>query len=183
VTPSVEVRPVRERTDPARRVRSRSATSRDPVLLEAVAAGLVSGIVGDEPGLRLRCAIGLERLTRTRPELLGPHRSALLTAVSADDHPDVQWQLARLVPRFQLDDGERGRAVEVMVRLFDQSPIGMVRANALEAVVALAQGHPEHEELAGHSLERGLGSTSASVRSRAWRLVAQTGHSAARHTV
>jgi hypothetical protein len=146
---------------------------RDPVLLAALVAGLVSGLVGPDPGLRLRCAIVLEKVTRSRADLLVPHKSTLLTAVSTADHPDVQWQLARLVPRLGLEGAERREALALLVRLFDESPIGMVQASALQAVVELARDHPEHEGLAVGCLERALGSSSASVRSRAWRLMAR----------
>ena len=143
---------------------------RNPVLLAALVAGLVSGLVGRDPGLRLRCAIGLEKVTRFRAELLTPHKAALLAAVSADGQSDIQWELARLVPRLELDDAEHRRALALMAHLFDESPTGIVRANALQAIVELAQGHPEHEELTGRCLVRAGNSSSAIVRSRAWRL-------------
>jgi hypothetical protein len=148
------------------------AAPRDPVLLAALVAGLVSGLDAADAGLRLRCAIGLERVTRSRHDLLAPHTSTLLHAVSVAGQPDVEWELARLVPRLPLDDAQRSEAVALMVRTVEESPVGMVAANALQAVVELSRGHPEHEEAAARCLHRAAESSSASMRSRASRLVA-----------
>jgi hypothetical protein len=83
----------------------------------------------------------------------------------------VQWHVARLVPRLDLDDRERAEAVAQMVRLLEESPIGIVEADALQAVLQLADGHPEHEEAASRCAQRALASPSASLRARALRLV------------
>jgi hypothetical protein len=145
----------------------------DPVLLTALVAGLVSGLASVEPGLQLRCAIELERITRRRPDLLAPHKATLLRPLTAGRPPDVQWLVARLVPRLELDDQERTAAVESMVRLFEESPNGVVEANALQAIVAMAEGHPEHGALADRCTQRALASASAILRARAWRLLTQ----------
>ena len=149
------------------------STDGDPVLLSALVAGLVSGLASVEPGLQLRCAIELERVTRKRHDLLEPHKATLLRPLTAGCAPDVQWLVARVVPRLDLDDEERAVALESMVRLFEESPTGVVEANALQAIVALAEGHPEHEELAGRCTQQALASSSAILRARAWRLVTQ----------
>jgi hypothetical protein len=156
----------------ARRSLADDEGRRDPVLMAALVAGLVSGLASTDAGLRLRCSIALARVARSSPELLGPHTTALLASVSADDHPDVQWQLALVVPRLVLDDPGRSRALALMERLFDESPVGSVRANALEAVVELARGHPEHEASARRCLDRAAASPVAAVRTRAVQLQA-----------
>jgi hypothetical protein len=146
---------------------------RDPVLRGALVAGLVSGLAATEPGLRLRCAIALERMTRSHGELLRPHTSDVLAAVLDDRHPDVQWELARVVPRLDLDASERERVLGLLERLLDRSPVAAVRASALEAVVELARDHPEYEGLASRCLDRASHSSVASVQARSRRL----GHS------
>ncbi|HEX5086384.1 MAG TPA: HEAT repeat domain-containing protein [Nocardioides sp.] len=143
------------------------------MLRGAMVAGLVSGLAATEPGLRLRCAIALERMTRSHAELLHPHTSDVLAAVLDDRHPDVQWELARLLPRLDLDPSERRRVLVLLERLLDRSPVAVVRASALEAVVELARDHPEHEALASRCLDRASHSSSASVQARSRRL----GHS------
>lgn len=141
------------------------------MLLAPLVAGLASGLTSPEPGVRLRCAVGLERVTRAHPELLAPHKRALLGPVAASPYPEVQWHLAQLVPRLALDRSERVKALAQMVRVFDESTSGLTQVNALEAIVELAQGHPEHEQVAGRCLQNALLSTSARVRLRAQRLL------------
>ncbi len=140
------------------------------MLLAPLVAGLVSGLTSPEAGVRLRCAVGLERVTRAHPELLAPHKKALLGPVAASPSPEVQWHLAQLVPRLELDDPERAEALALVLGMCNQRASGIVEANALEAVVELAHGHPEHERVAARCLQRALADSSATVRTRAWRL-------------
>lgn len=97
-------------------------------------------------------------------------------AVCATDHPEVQWQLARLVSRLELDESERSEALDLMVRMFDESPVGIVKVNALQAVLELSRGRKGEAELVDRCLERALGSSSAVVRSGALRLVSSAHH-------
>ena len=148
----------------------------DPVLMAVLVAGLASGLDCGEPGLRLRSAIELERITRTRGDLLAPHQATLLGLLTARPCPEVQGCVAQLVPRMDLDDQERAEAVALMVGLFEESPTGSVEAAALQAIIELAESHPEHHEVASRCAQQALASRSASLRERAWRIITRRQH-------
>ena len=61
----------------------------------------------------------------------------------------------------------RGAELASMVGMFEESPVGIVAADALPAVVELARDHPEHEALVTRCLEHARPHQSAGVRSRA----------------
>jgi len=68
---------------------------------------------GDEI-VRFRASDALEKVCRTRPDLLTPFTERLLVEVPKIDQPSVQWHLAQILSALPLDGRDRRRAVAVL---------------------------------------------------------------------
>jgi hypothetical protein len=99
---------------------------------------LMEGLWSEDPLVRMRAADAAEKVTSTQPKLLGPHRKELLGLLAEATEQELRWHLAAMVPRLQLNDGERRVAAAVLRSyLDDQSSI--VKTFALQALADLAQ--------------------------------------------
>ena len=98
---------------------------------------LIQALWHQDPLLRMRAADASEKVTRTRRELLKPHKQALLGLLGEATQKEVRWHLALLVPRLDLNKHERKLAVSVLERyLQDRSSI--VKTFALQGLADLA---------------------------------------------
>src|SRR5512145_247964 len=99
---------------------------------------LFTGLESPHPLVAMRAANGLEKVTAQRPELLQPHKTALLELADRAIQQEVRWHLAQMLPRLVLDERERLGAFQVLTGyLADKS--GIVRTFTLQALVDLAQ--------------------------------------------
>ena len=105
----------------------------DPTLLPAIVAGMSD----DDPMVRLRAADVAEKVTAARPELLQAHKDPILAA-SGIEQQEVRWHVAQMLPRMELCEAERARAVEVLRGyLHDESKI--VKTFSMQALADLAE--------------------------------------------
>lgn len=105
----------------------------DPKLFAAAFAALLDS----DPVVRMRAADAVEKASRERPELLRPHKRALLRKVAAIDQQEVRWHVAQMLPRLQLSAKERDHAVSVLFEyLEDKSSI--VRTLSMQALADFA---------------------------------------------
>jgi hypothetical protein len=89
----------------------------------------------------MRAADATEKVTREKPELLGPYKSALLGLMAEAEQPELRWHLAAMVPRMMLNARERRIAVASMNKyLEDRSSI--VKTFALQGLADLVDGDP-----------------------------------------
>jgi len=98
---------------------------------------LIGAIAHSEPGIRMRASDAVEKITRTQPEYLQPHKRFVLAQVVESSQKEVRWSLAQIVPRLELSPQERSRAAEGLFGLLDD-PSKIVQTNALQALVELA---------------------------------------------
>jgi hypothetical protein len=111
-----------------------AAVLADPSLFAVV----FNGMLAESPLIRMRCADAVEKITAQCPELLRPHKRALLHGVAASDQPEVRWHVAQLLPRVRLTPSERRAAVRRLNDyLSDESRI--VRTLAMQALADLAE--------------------------------------------
>lgn len=94
--------------------------------------------LGDaDPLVRVRAADAVEKITRTRPELLDRHKRWLLELLPEDSESQVRRHAAEMLPRLDLTPAEHVQAVAVLLRrLQDRSRF--VQAAALDALAQLA---------------------------------------------
>lgn len=124
----------------------------------------------DDPVIRMRAADAVEKASRRCPERLYPHRDALLDGLPKIDQQEVRWHLAQMLPRLRLDPSERKRAAAI-VKSFLQDKSTIVRANALEALAALARGDDDLEAEASRLLLDVLQTGAPAEKARARKLL------------
>lgn len=138
---------------------------RQPGLLNMI----IEGFAHDEPVVRTRSADVAEKVSRSKPDLLAPHKKALLDLLSGATEAAIKWHLAQIVPRLDLDPIERARTFEALKRyLSDTSRI--VQASALQALVDLTVDDPAHRRIVASQVETMSRNGSPAVKARARKL-------------
>ena len=134
-------------------------------------SAVFEGILSPDPIIRMRAADVAEKVSAVHPECLQPFKEKLLGPVAAVDQQEVRWHVAQMVPRLELSEGERVKAVAILLGyLEDRSQI--VKTFAIQALADLAVG----DAALGHRLVpllQGLADGgSPAVKNRARRLLA-----------
>lgn len=89
----------------------------DPSLFPA----LIDAMVEPDPLVRMRAADAVEKVSRSRRELLEPHRRRLLNEVAQIPQQEIRWHIAQLVPRLELMGVDREQAVELLIEYLDDA--------------------------------------------------------------
>jgi hypothetical protein len=121
--------------------------------------------------VRMRAADALEKVSRVRPDLLEPHRTALASGVAEDGTAEVRWNLMAIVPRLRLSPVEADAFLARVREYLCNDTSRIVRASALEAVVSLADAFPHVRADAERLLAAALMDPAPSMRARARRLL------------
>lgn len=110
----------------------------DPRLFHVVFSGLLS----EDPLLRMRSADAVEKITARHPEYLRPHKALLIDRIARLDQKEVRWHAAQMLSRVEWNETERQRVVDVLMEyLNDRSSI--VKTFAMQALADLARQAPE----------------------------------------
>lgn len=97
---------------------------------------LISGMLLNDPVLRMRCADVVERVTAIHPEYLLPYKRIFLDALRKIEQAEVRWHVAPILARLSLSDDELKSAVNVLIDfLKDRSSI--VKTAAIQALYEL----------------------------------------------
>jgi HEAT repeat protein len=102
---------------------------------------LISGLQSEDPLVRMRAADAAEKVTRTTPELLQPHKNELLALMAETEEQELRWHLAVMVPRLPLNSKERQRAASSLKKYL-QARSSIVKTFALQGLADLAQDDP-----------------------------------------
>lgn len=89
------------------------------------------------PGIKMRASDAVEKITRTKPDFLQPHKTFLLKQVLVCEQQEVRWHLAQILPRLDLTPEERVMVADRLFTYLDDSS-KIVQTNALQALVDLA---------------------------------------------
>ena len=135
-------------------------------------AALFSGMLSDDPVLRMRAADAVEKVTAQRPEYLQPYKHQLLAQVAGIEQKEVRWHAAQMLPRLELNEAELAEALHILFRyLNDRSSI--VKTCAMQALADLAKRTPRlRASVLVHLRELTVIGTPA-MKARGWKLIAQ----------
>jgi hypothetical protein len=99
---------------------------------------LIAGLRSSDPLVRMRAADAAEKVSRTNPDLLRPHRQELLGLMAEAPQQELRWHPAAMVPRLQLSHRQRHVAIASLESYWaDKSSI--VRTFALQGLAELAE--------------------------------------------
>jgi len=130
-----------------------------PGLFEQLLAGLDS----EDDVVRGRTAHALERISRSRPDLLSEHLARLLELTN-DALPMVRWHVAMMLANLALEVPARVLQVALLEMLGDDSVF--VRSWAISGLAILATVHPELEIAFITALQALQQDSSVAIRSR-----------------
>jgi hypothetical protein len=100
-----------------------------------------SGMLTDDPLIRMRSADAIEKITACHPEYLRGFRSQLIDQVAQSDQQEVRWHVAQMLPRVEWGPTERRQVLRILREyLNDRSSI--VRTFAMQALADLARKAP-----------------------------------------
>lgn len=99
---------------------------------------LIAALWSEDPIVSMRAADAIEKVTRTNPSLLGPHKKELLGLLAEATDKELRWHLAVIVPRLSLSARERQCASSLLQEyLKDRSSI--VKTFALQGLTDLSK--------------------------------------------
>ena len=128
-------------------------------------------VMGDtDPLISMRAADALEKASRSDPDLLLPHKHALLKDLAKNPQQEVRWHLLQMLPRLPLTPEERTEAFAIAVHSLDHRS-RIVVADALSAMFSLSVDDAALRRRAEYHADRLTSSPSAAVKSRAKRLL------------
>jgi hypothetical protein len=109
----------------------------DPAQFAALMACLAEDESDSDAVLNMRAADAIEKISRTRRDLLEPHKLGLLGIAGGNDQIDVRWHMAQILPRLALTARERAVALDILFDyLRDRSSI--VKTHAMQALADFA---------------------------------------------
>jgi hypothetical protein len=142
--------------------------SKNPALFEE----LFSGLLADDPVVRMRAADAVEKITRARPELLQPWKNMLLSTASAFQEKELRWHVAQLIPRLRLTGTERKLAEQILMDYLEDGS-SIVKTFSMQALVELAAGDEQRLTQLTPLIERLARTGTAAMRSRGRKLLKQ----------
>lgn len=102
---------------------------------------LVTLMQSRDPVVSMRAADAAEKSSRDHPEYLASHKKTIVSLLRSAPSQEVRWHAALMTPRLDLATSEaRSLARVLRSRLDDRSVI--VRVNALQALVEIADRDP-----------------------------------------
>jgi hypothetical protein len=137
-------------------------------------AALFSGILSDDPVVRMRAADAAEKVTVQHPEYLQPYKDKLIAERADIGQKEFRWHVAQMLPRLELNDADLSRVLPILFSyLNDRSRI--VKTCAMQALADLAKRTPQlRPSVLVHLRELTITGTPA-MKARGRRLIAQRG--------
>jgi hypothetical protein len=106
---------------------------KEPRLFEV----LFSGMLLDDPLIRMRCADAAEKITAIHPEYLVPYKPVLLKTLSKVEQQEVRWHVAPMLARLPLSMTQQRAVIDILIGYMnDRSSI--VKTLAMQALFDLA---------------------------------------------
>jgi hypothetical protein len=107
---------------------------KEPELFDA----LFSGMLTDDPVIRMRGADAAEKVTAVHSEYLAPYKNALLKSLAKVEQAEVRWHVAPMLARLPLSKSEQAAVIDVLTGYMnDRSSI--VKTFAMQALYDLAE--------------------------------------------
>ncbi len=143
----------------------------DRTLFEIVFDGMSHA----DPLIRMRAADAIEKVTRINPAWLVPFKKRLIEEVSQIEQQEVQWHLAQMFARLDLEEEELGRVVQLLRRWIERSKSNIVKVNSLQCLSDLAFRYANLKPAVIELLQESLANGSPAVINRLKKLLPKLG--------
>lgn len=138
-------------------------------------ASLVAGLWSEDVLVRMRAADAAEKVTRTKRELLQPHKKELLGLMAEEKQQEVRWHLAAMIPRMDLSAKERKIAADSLYAYLDDRS-SIVRTFALQGLADLAESDARMRATVIELLREAARSGTAAMKARSRKLLLRLEH-------
>ena len=98
---------------------------------------VIDVILSENPGAKMRASDAIEKITRSHPEYLIPHKKLFLTKIAGINQKEVRWHTAQILPRLNLTKREREKVYNLMMKYLDDES-SIVRTFAMQALTDIA---------------------------------------------
>jgi hypothetical protein len=131
---------------------------------------LVDCLTDKDPGVRMRAADALEKISADEPICLAPFKLKILKILEFIDQKEVQWHWCQMITRMNLSIKEQRYAISWLQEL-NLSKSSIVRTFALQALVEFALYKPEFKALPQAAVLAALKKGTPAMRVRANKLI------------
>jgi HEAT repeat protein len=139
----------------------------DPKLFKFV----FSGMLANNPLLRMRAADAVEKITALHPEYLRRYKTKLLAQASRIDQKEVRWHVAQMLSRAEWNHREWKRVLDIILDYLNDSS-SIVRTFAMQALADLSRQAPEIRPIALAHLQELTAIGSPAMKARGRKLLA-----------
>lgn len=141
---------------------------------------LLEGLFVEDDLVSARAADAVEKITRTHPEYLHPFKQELIALAESCSRKETRWHLAQMLPRLELERGERQRVIAVLLRYLTDSS-SLVKTFSMQSLADLAIQDPSlRPSVCAHVKKLTLTGTPA-MKSRGKKLLVKLGMCENRH--
>jgi hypothetical protein len=99
---------------------------------------LIAGLWSDDRFVRMRAADAVEKVTRSRHDLIHPYKKELLSLLANAEERELRWHVAVMLIRLPLTDTERQFGASVLLKYLEDNS-SIVKTFALQGLGDLAQ--------------------------------------------
>ena len=140
----------------------------NPDLFESVFSGMLS----DDPVLRMRAADAVEKITAQHLEYLQPYKGQIISCIAQSEQQEVRWHVAQFFSRLKLTLSERRTVVKILMEyLKDDSKI--VKTFSMQALADIAEQDVDLYKPILRQLEVQTHTGSPGMKSRGQKLLAR----------
>jgi hypothetical protein len=131
---------------------------------------VVTAVLDEDPGVRMRAADAVEKITRFKPEWLQPHKKLFIKTIARIDQQEVRWHVAQILPRFELTGPER-RTVVSLMRSYLTDESRLVKTFAMQALAEIAMQDNQYLSEVAKIIEKLMENGSPAMKARGKKLM------------
>lgn len=140
----------------------------NPELFDA----LFSGLLSDDPVIRMRSADAVEKVTAIHPEYLVSHKQTLLNTLARVEQPEVRWHVAPMLARLSLSETEQKMVVDLLLS-YTRDRSSIVKTMAMQALYDLSERYEMLQPAVRTHLEELVAIGTPAMKARGKKLLAR----------
>lgn len=131
---------------------------------------LLEGLSQSDDLIRGRAAHAVERVARSRPDLVHPHLAQMMHLARRDPLPMVRWHMAMIPPHLPLEEAQAGGVADALLEMLDDSS-AFAASWAIVSLVLLGRRYPAERGRIAERMRPLLKSHSAAISRKALKAV------------
>jgi hypothetical protein len=139
---------------------------------------LFTGLLQDNPVIRMRAADAVEKITKIHPEWLEPYKQKIIMELTLIESKEIRWHIAQLVPRLSLTKPQRTKVARILLGwLHNEKESKIVRVMAMQALADIPTDDIQLRKSIMSEIHKMSKSKTPSLKSRSKKILKQLGKS------